>query len=938
MRNYKESLIVLLCYFCWAVPFVFANVAQIPGLNRDEINDRADSTIDIKLDTKYGPFDIEVHFNKKHHLFVSRVVEILKADTATLVEYFEHTPTVPLHILINGAVNQSNGSATSFPRLTINLFDNPPAGAEHLNISGDWLRNLLLHELVHILHTSQINGINKWVNYLFGAGRLMTMIVPRWFTEGIAVWAETKFTDTGRLRNPSYDWETKRTFLNNRFCNGAGCLDTPGHYPFRQYPYWSGAYFMYSLEKEKAGTIRCLVTANSSKVPFFLNSAFEECLGRDAETSYRLFHMRAVEKIREKKRALQKSKATLNYSFFDFGQKQISLQSGFELIGSKMVFNQNENRDPVLLVYDLESRNQKQIHIDKVLNRLEQNSQELTLGTTPFRGDLPLSFSKFDFETEKLKSIKSNEKYIYLVEGKKKYGLKYSHMRWRLFEILPKNSKGKDKQIFIFPETWQVYSPQVLNGGEISFLTFDTKEKAYQLYSWTDQKLNKLTEEFGKKEVLYDRFRCEDDLYFRSRNGLYRYSNGQLSKTTDGMLKQAFFHRVSNQYEAVIFADDHSGFYYRPSSCNKFAKRYSFYKIGESQKQKPVEATQLNNSTVKSELPNVDSYYSLFNLGIDYWLLAFNFDRNLFNTSFDTAFTDPATNLSFNLRAIRYWELEENGYSVGMSYRINNNWSMGTSASKFYTDTGFDDLASYSQSESVSFSYVRNFGRFNYIATPYTAQTEEVDFISARESKQYGLSQAFAMSPKKYNEFLPRLNFSMTHSYQDTLRRSKFFGHSYVLDGTLKYSQNLLQHFYTTYSKFYKSDFGSGVLYAGRYNQIEVLGIPTNDLFGNEIITARTQMDYLISRFFKRDSLFPWFTREIHFLAGAEWFKSDFGLLNRRFFRRNDWVSGHAGIRLQSYLAYLVPLDLDLLYTATQDPGNEIFSEFIITAQASWWP
>ena len=95
------------------------------------------------------------------------------------------------------------------------------------------------------------------------------------------------------------------------------------------------------------------------KGTFFLNSAFEECLGRDAETSFRLFHMQSVEKNRKNKRKLQRSKTTINYSFMDFEDHQISLQSGFELIGSKIIFNQIKNRDPILRIYNLDSRKQK---------------------------------------------------------------------------------------------------------------------------------------------------------------------------------------------------------------------------------------------------------------------------------------------------------------------------------------------------------------------------------------------------------------------------------------------------------------------------------------------------------------------------------------------------------------------------------------------------
>ena len=144
-----------------------------------------------------------------------------------------------------------------------------------------------------------------------------------------------------------------------------------------------------------------------------------------------------------------------------------------------------------------------------------------------------------------------------------------------------KIQREKIKKFSSFHKKFQIYSPQVLKNGDITFLIYNTKEKVYQLYSWSGQKLNILTEGFGSKEVLYDRFRCEDDLYFRSRNGLYRYSKGQLSKSTDGMLRPIIFHRVSDKYEAAIFADDHSGFYYRPSSCRKFAKRYSFFTMLE---------------------------------------------------------------------------------------------------------------------------------------------------------------------------------------------------------------------------------------------------------------------------------------------------------------------------------------------------------------------
>lgn len=945
MRINIKLLSFLLLYFYCLSPSVVANVTQIPGAIRDQINDRADTTSSLILRTKKGPFEIRLHFNKRHHHFVYRVIEILKADAPALIDYFDHAPEVPLHILVNGAVNQSNGSATSFPKLLINLYDYPPAGSEHLSISGDWLRNLVVHELVHVLHHSQIYGVNKVINYLFGAGRLMPMIVPRWFSEGIAVWAETKFSTSGRLRNPMYRWETNRTFLIDDFCDGAGCIDMPGKYPYRQFPYWAGAYFMDDLEKDRPGSIKCLVRENAANVPFFLNSAFENCLNQNAEMSYRVFHVDYQDRVKEGIKQLKKSKKTLNYSFINFGQNQISLQSGFELIGDKMVFAQNLNRDPRLMSFELNSRAQSFLETQDVLSRIEQMNGKLQIGTVYFRGDVPLKFHQVTLNEgqagqSEINTIKTNDSYIYTFKvGKVRYGLKYAHMHWRLYEVLPKNKKRKDRQIHIFPDYLQLYAPQVIDGKLIIF-AYDTHTERYQLFHWEKGILHNLVQELGKGEIFYDQFRCENNLYLRSDKFLYRYFNNQFYRSSQSILKDIAYQRVSNSYEVNLFKDDSRGFYYRPSNCTQFNNEYAFEPLAALSQKPPKNLSQeeLNQSLEKIKLPNLANYYPLTNLSIDYWLLAVNFDRALFNTSLESAFTDPATNLTFGLRGIRYWELQENGYDIGTSYLINNNWAVGANASKFYFSAGFNNEDSFSETQSMGLSYFKFLGRYSYTASLFGAMGNERDFISARESKQVGIMQGISKGPKKYNEFVPRLNLFMSHGYQNTLNRSEFLSHTYMIDFSLKYSPLLQQHFYSTYSRMFKSDYGSGVMYAGRYNQVEVLGIPTNDLFGNEIMTARTQFDYLLDQFFRKDSLFPWYTREIHLLAGAEWFKADFGLLNDRFFGRNDWVSAHAGVRLQANVAYLLPIDFDILYTSTMDPGDEVFNELIFTIKATWWP
>ena len=109
----------------------------------------------------------------------------------------------------------------------------------------------MLHELVHIIHMDQTRGVLKGLRTIFGAVGKLGGITPRWFTEGVATWAETNFTIGGRLRNKVLAMELKYLILRDDFCNSIDCLDEPGEYPHGRNSYWMGAYFLKSLEISK---------------------------------------------------------------------------------------------------------------------------------------------------------------------------------------------------------------------------------------------------------------------------------------------------------------------------------------------------------------------------------------------------------------------------------------------------------------------------------------------------------------------------------------------------------------------------------------------------------------------------------------------------------------------------------------------------------------
>lgn len=247
-------------------------------------------TIIVDVPTKIGELHTEIHFAEKDLSVARRAEEIIRTDLSKAVDYFCHIPRDTVHFNIDPYKRVTNGNATAFPTNTINLYKFPASNLEHLITLEDWLQGLMFHEFIHIIHLDQTNGYLETGRSIFGnIAKVPAGIVPRWFTEGVAVWGESHFLQGGRLQNELLNKDLWIQFKNNNFCQTIDCLDEPGIYPNGQLAYWAGGHFMNYLESKKPNTIHCLVYENSSEIPFFLNDTFLKCTGSKAQDLFSEF-------------------------------------------------------------------------------------------------------------------------------------------------------------------------------------------------------------------------------------------------------------------------------------------------------------------------------------------------------------------------------------------------------------------------------------------------------------------------------------------------------------------------------------------------------------------------------------------------------------------------------------------------------------------------
>ena len=138
-------------------------------------------------------------------------------------------------VLIHSFSIQSNGYVSWAPR-RMELYPTP----EQNTIPLAPEKQLAIHELAHVIQMESLNrGFSKGMSLLFGEQftGIVASLLPEWFLEGDAVFAESILTQSGRGRDPSFQKQlkalmvdSKKTFNYDKILNGSFKDFVPDNY------------------------------------------------------------------------------------------------------------------------------------------------------------------------------------------------------------------------------------------------------------------------------------------------------------------------------------------------------------------------------------------------------------------------------------------------------------------------------------------------------------------------------------------------------------------------------------------------------------------------------------------------------------------------------------------------------------------------------------
>ena len=202
-----------------------------------------------------------------------------------LSDAFIEPPDDLIDVLLTDHSDVSNGFAGVTPGNRITVHARPPVDALSIGHNDEWLELVILHELAHIVHLDYSdNPVGRLARAVFGRVNMTwpffpELGTPRWISEGLATWYESRLTQAGRVRGTFLEMQIRTAVLEGRFERIDQASGQSPAWPAGSRPYAYGSlFFDFLLARHGETRMAAFVEAVAGQwVPYRLDAA-----GRDA--------------------------------------------------------------------------------------------------------------------------------------------------------------------------------------------------------------------------------------------------------------------------------------------------------------------------------------------------------------------------------------------------------------------------------------------------------------------------------------------------------------------------------------------------------------------------------------------------------------------------------------------------------------------------------
>ncbi|MCB9061361.1 MAG: hypothetical protein H6622_07555 [Halobacteriovoraceae bacterium] len=867
----------------------------------------------ISFDTKYGKTEIHLNLRESEKIYRNKIKRIIQEKYPLLINYFKHAPNSPVNLFYTDESNSANGFATPFPGNIVGMNEFPPYGNSSLMSMSDWLESLIVHELTHILHLDQTRGYTKVLTFLLGsAGKAPSGIVPRWFTEGIAVWAETHFSPGGRAKSQWLTTQIKEKIQRGGFCETIDCIADPGKHPHGSNAYWTGGIFLSSLEKKWPGFISCVTNQAVGRFPGFLNGAFETCnpKGMNATHLFEQFIMgiKAQGKLEEKE--IKKNEVY----FQDF--INLDWEKGLSLKGNHIFYAKDTELADELWMLNLKDGTQTQIDIDRSLQYLPPassifESHAIALGEE--REDQTVLIWRLINSAGNISTLDLEEQkgHLYFMQtpSKEIISLDLSDNNW----VVYKNGK----EYSAFSKLFSVNSPIGFTyKGEEGFV-FKTYENEKHIIMFFGLKSKKLKSIFKYEDELSISGLCSDTLVVFSKNNMIGIDQSG-GKTSKSLEREILWAGVDKNLISIIYTDHPSFVEVNNAKCHNYLGTTAL-KIG------PLENKHSKTSKIKTESV---SYPRFSQFLPKYWIPSITYLYDEIILSALTSINDPMNYFSMNFQVDHLSDQSETGGLVNLSYRIKNDWFFSLETHKGFS---YDDLLGKFRENRLNTAqilYKTEHDRFvaNYILS-YNNQKSS-DAFDNFQNDYFDAIFSYHIDGHRRDNFWMFSNITFYNSYTKSDSTDNFYTFRARNENRFNLFRDLSLNVELAYSRMNKKTTAGGLVYGGITSYgtetfHNFVGVPYLGLLGNELSTGDLKFRYDFLDIYHSSGFVPFFFKDVAILAGSSAAHTDYLITNSVFKKNTSVYSYYVGFQLRVTMFYNIDMIIESYSTKLLDENFE---------------
>ncbi len=233
----------------------------------------------------------DVHFPSELAAAGQHVAGLVDDCAANANLFLRGAPADRVQVVLHDVLDSPNGFANVVPYDRIELRAITPEDDSELARTEDWLRLLVQHEMLHIVHLDVVHGLPAVVNVVLGKSWPPNVIQPRLIVEGLATYTETRFTQGGRLRSTLFSAPLRIAALHGDRWSLDDASNVSRRPPGGGAAYAYGAFFVDFLTRRYGPQLWPSVAHayGTWPIPYAVQRTFGDATGHDLADDWRDF-------------------------------------------------------------------------------------------------------------------------------------------------------------------------------------------------------------------------------------------------------------------------------------------------------------------------------------------------------------------------------------------------------------------------------------------------------------------------------------------------------------------------------------------------------------------------------------------------------------------------------------------------------------------------